>query len=68
MWIWLMVGVLIGFFITCLCWVLTSSFGTITIDQTDLIKDMYKIEIEDLDVLETKKRVILRVKKINTQN
>ena len=68
MWIWLMVGVLIGFFVTCLCWALTSSFGIITIDQTDLIKDMYKIEIEDLDVLETKKRVILRVKKINTQN
>lgn len=68
MWIGLMVGVLIGFFITCLSWALTSSFGTITIDQTDLIKDMYKIEIEDLDVLETKHRVILRVKKIDTQN
>lgn len=68
MWIGLMVGVLIGFFIPYLSWALTSSFGTITIDQTDLIKDMYKIEIEDLDVLETKHRVVLKVKKINTQN
>lgn len=64
----LVFGVVIGIILSFMYSSFRTAFGTITIDQTDLIKDMYKIEIEDLDALENKKRVVLKVKNINTQN
>ena len=64
----LVIGIGIGMVLMYMLSLLKTAFGTITIDQTDLIKDMYKIEIEDLDALEKKKRVVLKVKNINTQN
>ena len=64
----LVIGIGIGMVLMYLLSLLKTAFGIITIDQTDLIKDMYKIEIEDLDALEKKKRVVLKVKNINTQN
>lgn len=63
----LLIGIGIGMVIMFLFYTFRTGFGTITIDQTDLIKDMYSIEIEDLDALERKKRVILKVRKTNTQ-
>lgn len=63
----LLIGIGIGMVIMFLFYTFRTAFGTITIDQTDLIKDMYSIEIEDLDALERKKRVILKVRKTNTQ-
>lgn len=63
----LLIGIGIGMVIMFLVYTCRTAFGTITIDQTDLIKDMYSIEIEDLDALERKKRVILKVRKTNTQ-
>ena len=64
----LVIGIGIGMGSMYILSLLKTAFGIITIDQTDLIKDMYKIEIEDLDALEKKKRVVLKVKNINTQN
>lgn len=63
----LLIGIGIGMVIMFLFYTFRTAFGTITIDQTDLIKDMYSIEIEDLDALERKKRIILKVRKTNTQ-
>lgn len=36
--------------------------GTLLIDETDSEKDVYRIEIDNLDKLKTKKKVILKVK------
>ena len=35
--------------------------GTIKIDSTNLEKDVYRLEINDLDSLKKKKRIVLRI-------
>ncbi len=39
-----------------------SVWGTLNVDHSDPGKDVYRIDIDDLDCLNVKKRVILRVK------
>ena len=47
--------------VTMIVMYLTSVRGTLRIDHTNPEKDVYRIEIDDLDALSRKKKVILDV-------
>ena len=59
--LWSVVGILIGCIINILICCAHSSSGTLRIDHTNPEKDVYRIEIDDLDKLSKKKRIILKV-------
>ena len=54
-------GVFIGIIIGLVIETLKTSVGTLIIDETDPNTDVYRIEIDDLDKLANKKRVILKI-------
>lgn len=56
-------GLLIGsvfFNIACIAYI-KHTYGTLRIDHSDPEKDIYRFEIDDLDALSKKKKVILAV-------
>ena len=55
------VGVLIGVIIGLIIEALKTSVGTLIIDETDPNTDVYRIEIDDLDKLANKKRMVLKI-------
>ena len=59
--LWSVVGILIGCIINILICRAHSSSGILRIDHTNPEKDVYRIEINDLDKLSKKKRIILKV-------
>lgn len=55
-------GVLIGIIIASLFrWNPWTTTGTLRIDHSNPNKDLYRFEINDLDNLKNKKRVVLRI-------
>ena len=54
-------GVFIGIIIGLVIEALKTSVGTLIIDETDPNTDVYRIEIDDLDKLANRKRVILKI-------
>ena len=54
----LLVGSIISNIIFFICY---RTVGTLRIDHSDPVKDVYRIEIDDLDGLIKKKHVILKV-------
>lgn len=56
------IGVIIGL-ILMECYYLSNYMGTLVVDISDPNKDKYSIELEDLDKVNNKKRVILKIKK-----
>ena len=58
MWV---VSSLMGSIVTVLIIFLKSVRGTLRIDHSDPNKDMYRLELDDLDVLTRKKLVILDI-------
>lgn len=59
--LWYVVGIVIGCIINILICRANSSSGTLRIDHTNPEKDVYRIEVDDLDKLSKKKRIILKV-------
>lgn len=55
------IGVVVGTAISNIVRIIWMSDGTLNIDQTDPYKDLYKLEINELDILPKKKTIILRV-------
>lgn len=55
------VGFIIGFVLTILIRLVKPTAGTLMIDHSDPIKDLYRFEIKDLDGLSKKKRIVLSV-------
>ena len=53
----LLVGLMIGLLIERS----KTSVGTLIIDETDPMTDVYRIEIDNLDVIPEKKRILLKV-------
>ena len=66
-WLWLLagfgIGVLVEALVSSLYEAIVSTRGILRIDHSDPNKDLYKIEIDDLDALSRKKRVYLKVVK-----
>lgn len=52
---------LVSSLVTLLITYLSSAHGTLRIDHTNPEKDVYRIEIDDLEALSRKKQVILHV-------
>ena len=55
-------GFLIGIVVGLLIANLKTVMGSLIIDDTDENTDVYRIEINDLDVIPKKKRILLKVK------
>lgn len=54
-------GGVLGWFISWIFYRMETAIGTLNIDETDPNKDLYTLDIGDLDSLSTKKRVVLKV-------
>ena len=52
-------GVVIGVIIKSL----STTVGTLKIDISDPDKDVYRLEIDNLDIIPKKKKIVLKVKK-----
>lgn len=65
MWDWFFIGMIIGSAVECV--ILTvykfifNAFGTLRIDHSDPEKDIYRLDLDDLDAINKKKRVILTI-------
>lgn len=59
------VGVVTYAIISTIMELIRSAWGTLTVDRSNPEKDVYKLNIDDLDSLNVKKRVILRVVRNN---
>ena len=60
------IGLLIGIIIGALLAISKTVMGSLIIDDTDENTDVYRIEINDLDVIPKKKRILLKVKNPHT--
>lgn len=58
-----LIGILIGFIISNLIWTVSSTYGKLKIDKSNPEKDLYSLEIKNLDVIEKKKIIIFKVEK-----
>ena len=56
-----LVGFIFGVAITLIIMLNRTSFGTLRIDHSNLEKDIYRSDIEDLDKLSKKKVVMLTI-------
>lgn len=56
-------GVVIGINGCRLYFLLRSAYGVLKINETNPEKDIYRLEIEDLDSLRKKKQIVLKIKK-----
>ena len=63
----LAMGIITGVLISSLVSIIWLSDGKMIIDQTNPDKDMYRLEIENLDILPKKKTIILKVE-VKTEN
>ena len=61
MYLWFAFGIIIGTIMANVLRLVRTSFGTLKIDCSDPDKDVYSIEIDDLDKLAKKKLVLLKV-------
>lgn len=59
---YILIGVLIGMIIASLFFFNPrTTYGVLRVDHSDPKKDLYRFEIDDLDKLRTKKKVILTI-------
>ena len=54
-------GLFVGSLVTSIIYLVKQASGTLRIDHSNPEKDVYRIEIDDLDVLSKKKQVVLKV-------
>lgn len=55
------ISLVLGSIITNLIFYIRSASGTLKIDHTNPEKDVYRIEIDDLDKIDNKKNIVLRI-------
>lgn len=61
---WFCIGMLVGIVVTLIIGfskLLTTARGTLKIDRSNPEKDLYLFEIDDLDELSKKKRILLNI-------
>lgn len=62
MWLWLVLGTVVGSLISCIIFYTQSGHGTLKIDRTNPVKELYSLELGSLDDLPKKKRIVLKIK------
>lgn len=65
-WIGLSVGITCGLIIAALLTKIVTTVGKLIIDQTNAEKDIYKIELDDLDHLDKMRYIVLKVENRNS--
>ena len=63
LWLCWVIGVVVGIIITSVFWIVRSGHGVLNIDRTDPNKDVYRLDINDLDGMAKKKHILLKVNK-----
>ena len=61
--IYVAVGFMFGLLTAVGCRSLTKNDGVLRIDQSNPEKDIYRLEIDNLDILPKKKKIVLKVSK-----
>lgn len=59
--LWFLLGVIFGSIVVCFLYFKRTESGTLRIDQSDPEKDVYRLDIKNLDDLSKKKRIVLKV-------
>ena len=59
--VYVAIGFMFGLLTSVVCRSLTKNDGILRIDQSNPEKDIYRLEIDDLDILPRKKKIILKV-------
>ena len=60
-WITFIVGIIVGIVLASLIYLACNTVGTLKIDRTSSEKDIYRIEINDLEELNHRSRIVLKV-------
>ncbi len=60
-WVALAIGIVVGIAISWIFRKFQTTYGTLRIDHSDPNKDIYRIEIDDLDKLSSKSDVRLKI-------
>ena len=55
------VGIIVGMVLASLIYLVCNTVGTLKIDRTSSEKDIYRIEINDLEELNHRARIVLKV-------
>ena len=58
---WLIVGFVVGLLMDVIVRLLERPAGVLKIDRSDPEKDVYRFEVDDLDSLHKKKRIVLKI-------
>ena len=61
--VYVAVGFIFGLLTAGICRSLTKNDGILRIDQSNPEKDIYRLEIDNLDILPRKKKIVLKVEK-----
>ena len=61
--IYVAIGFMFGLLASVICRSLSKKDGILRIDQSNPEKDIYRLEIDNLDILPKKKKIVLKVKK-----
>ena len=62
-----LIGIFIGVVIEVLYNLITTGYGTMYIDKSNQDVDKYHLEIKDLDTLDKKRRIKIKVIKTNSE-
>ena len=57
----ILIGCFIGSAITSFIYSIKTSYGTLRIDHSNPEKDVYRFDVDDIDELSNKKRIVLKV-------
>ena len=56
-----LIGCFMGSVITIFIYSIKTSYGTLRIDHSNPEKDVYRFDVDDIDELSNKKRIVLKV-------
>lgn len=59
--IWFLIGTVIGSIVSNIIFYIRTGSGTLRIDHSNPDKDLYRFEIDDLDKLDSQKKVLLKI-------
>lgn len=61
--VYVTIGFVSGLLVSVICHSLIKNDGILRIDQSNPEKDIYRLEIDNLDILPKNKKIVLKVKK-----
>lgn len=56
-----LIGVVFGSIVTNILWSIQSARGTLKIDPSNPERDVYRIEIDDLDILPKRRKLVCKI-------